>query len=138
MTVFDASVVVEALAVTDPIGGRARVRLTSVDRVNAPAILRAEIVSGLRRMALAGVVTDSRLRMALVQCRELNVVEFPFGPFQDRVWELRENLGVYDAWYVALAEELDTELVTSDRRLATAPGIRCEVDLIGSSGSASR
>jgi len=35
---------------------------------------------------------------------------------------LRENLTAYDAAYVALAELLDTPLVTCDTRLAAAPG----------------
>jgi predicted nucleic acid-binding protein len=47
--------------------------------------------------------------------------------FSDRVWELRANLTVYDAWYVALAEWLATDLVTADGRLAQASGPRCAV-----------
>jgi predicted nucleic acid-binding protein len=38
---------------------------------------------------------------------------------------------VYDAWYVALAERLETELVTADVRLAKAKGPRCAVRCIG-------
>lgn len=34
--------------------------------------------------------------------------------------ELRDNLGAYDATYVALAEHLGGELLTSDGRLARA------------------
>jgi hypothetical protein len=34
---------------------------------------------------------------------------------------------VYDGWYVALAESLDTSLVTADRRLARVSGPRCPV-----------
>jgi predicted nucleic acid-binding protein len=34
-------------------------------------------------------------------------------------------LTAYDAWYVALAEALETRLVTLDRRLARASGPRC-------------
>ncbi|MGH3917305.1 MAG: type II toxin-antitoxin system VapC family toxin, partial [Pseudonocardiaceae bacterium] len=45
----------------------------------------------------------------------------------DRVWELRENLTVYDGWYVALAESLETSLVTADPRLAQVSGPRCPV-----------
>ena len=47
-----------------------------------------------------------------------------------RVWELRENLTVYDAAYVALAEALDVVLLTADRRLARATGTRCEFELV--------
>ncbi len=54
----------------------------------------------------------------------------PFAPFADRVWELRDNLTVYDAWYVAVAERLETLLVTTDARLAGATGPTCEVELV--------
>ena len=52
---------------------------------------------------------------------------FPFAPFAERVWALRENLTSYDAWYVALAEVLDCPLVTLDRRLSRASGPVCEI-----------
>jgi predicted nucleic acid-binding protein len=52
-------------------------------------------------------------------------------PFSARVWALKDTLPVYDAWYVALAEWLGTELVTADTRLAGAPGPRCPVRLPG-------
>jgi predicted nucleic acid-binding protein len=38
---------------------------------------------------------------------------------------------VYDAAYVALAENLDATLLTADRRLANAPGARCAFELLG-------
>ncbi len=57
----------------------------------------------------------------------MRTIQYPFGPFSDRVWELRANLTVYDAWYVAPAESLGTDLVTAHERLATASGPRCHV-----------
>ena len=36
--------------------------------------------------------------------------------------ELRDNLTIYDAAYMALAEAMDATLLTGDRRLARAPG----------------
>ncbi len=51
---------------------------------------------------------------------------YPFEPFLPRVWDLRENVTVHDAWYVALAEALHAPLVTADERLR-ADGPRCEV-----------
>jgi predicted nucleic acid-binding protein len=47
-----------------------------------------------------------------------------------RVWELRDNLSAYDASYVALAELLDCTLLTADRRLSRAPGIRCSITAV--------
>jgi len=48
----------------------------------------------------------------------------------ERCWELRDNVTVYDAAYVALAELLDAPLVTADGKLAKAPGIRCDVEVL--------
>jgi predicted nucleic acid-binding protein len=47
------------------------------------------------------------------------------------VFELRANVTPYDAVYVALAEELGCLLLTADRRLSRAPGLRCEVEVAG-------
>ena len=46
------------------------------------------------------------------------------------MYELRADVSPYYALYVALAEALDAELVTADRRLAAAPGLRCRVRLM--------
>jgi predicted nucleic acid-binding protein len=54
----------------------------------------------------------------------------PTPSTMNRAWELRENLTAYDALYVALAEELDCELVTADARIARAPGVRCHVNVL--------
>ena len=43
---------------------------------------------------------------------------------------MRQNVTPYDATYVALAELLGCELLTGDRRLASAPGPRCPVRLL--------
>ena len=45
-------------------------------------------------------------------------------------WELRENLSAYDATYVALAEALESPLVTADGRLARAPGPQCTITVV--------
>jgi predicted nucleic acid-binding protein len=43
--------------------------------------------------------------------------------------QLRADLTSYDAVYVALAETLGCALLTKGRRLASAPGVRCEVEI---------
>jgi predicted nucleic acid-binding protein len=43
------------------------------------------------------------------------------------MWELRHNLGAYDAAYVALAEALGCELLTGDVKLKNAAGHRATV-----------
>jgi predicted nucleic acid-binding protein len=55
-------------------------------------------------------------------------------PLLSRCWELRENLTIYDAAYVALAELLHVDLLTADGRLATAAGPRCGIEVLRPSG----
>ena len=44
--------------------------------------------------------------------------------------ELRSNVTPYDAVYVALAEVLECVLLTADRRLASAPRVRAEIQVV--------
>jgi len=132
LTVVDASLVVHALAVFESPGPDAREALAAQPIVQAPAVLKAEAISGLRGLEFRGELSEARSRRALDMLRRLSVRPYPVDPFIDRIWELRPNLSVYDAWYVSLAEELDTDLLTTDRRLATAPGPRCPIELVGS------
>lgn len=127
MTVFDASVVVDALVSVGPTGASARAALRDLSQFEAPAIFAAEATSALRRMVLAGELQEARASVAVARLCSARVVQYPFEPFAARVWELRDNLTVYDAWYAALAESLGVELVTGDERLLTATGVRCEV-----------
>jgi len=52
------------------------------------------------------------------------------APLLERMWELRSNITAYDAAYVALAERLDSPLITCDAKLTTASGASCAFDLI--------
>jgi len=47
-----------------------------------------------------------------------------------RAWELRHNLKIYDAVYVALAEALEASLLTCDQRLERASGHRAKVEVV--------
>jgi predicted nucleic acid-binding protein len=49
-------------------------------------------------------------------------------PLIARCWELRDNLTIYDAVYVALAELMGAALLTADERLARAPGPCCSIE----------
>jgi predicted nucleic acid-binding protein len=95
----------------------------------APEILGAEVTSALRRAERAGLVDQLAATLALRDLLDLPVRPFPFEPFALRVWDLRMNFTVYDAWYVALAEALDAPLVTLDERMARAVAQHTEVDL---------
>jgi hypothetical protein len=46
----------------------------------------------------------------------------------DPEWAAPHAIDVWDAIYVALAEALDATLLTTDGRLARAPGPRCQIE----------
>jgi len=127
LTVFDASVLVDALVVAGPAGDDAREVLRDRSVLHVPSIFAAEATSAIRSMQARGDVRPGLARGAVSKIKVVQTVQYPFEPFLDRVWELRDNLTVYGGWYVALAESLDTSLVTADRRLAQAAGPRCPV-----------
>jgi len=123
--VIDASLVLAG--VTDD-GSQGHWALEQLQRsaLIAPQLLPVEVVSGLRRLSLAGRLRQANVENALSDVSTLDVELYPFLPLRDRVWELRDNLTAYDAWYVALAEAHDCPLATLDHRLVAAAGPRCE------------
>lgn len=77
-------------------------------------------------MATRGATDPVAPRFPHIEFLEDRPIElFPYEPFAFRVWELRENLTAYDAWYVALAEEVGAKLATLDGALCRAAGPRC-------------
>lgn len=129
MIVVDASIVATALADDGDDGDRARARLRG-ETLSAPGLLDLEVVSVWRRAARSGRLERRRARQAMADLVELPLARAPHVPLLERIWELGDNLSPYDAAYVALAEALDVALLTADRRLARAPGIACEVEVV--------
>jgi predicted nucleic acid-binding protein len=129
--VVDASVLAPALADDGPDGDAARARLRG-QSLAAPELIDLETTSVVRRQFRAGQLDGRRAALALTDLVELPVRRAPHRPLLSRCWELRENLTVYDAAYVALAEALDVVLLTADARIANAPGPRCQIELLQS------
>lgn len=129
MIVVDATVVVVALIDGGVPGVVARARLAD-EALAAPALLDLEVTSALRGLVLGGKVDVLEAERALVRLAALPVDRAPHGALIPRCWQLRTNVTVYDAAYVALAELLGVPLVTSDARLADAPGTRCTIELL--------
>jgi predicted nucleic acid-binding protein len=131
--VLDASVLAVALADDGPDGDQARARLRG-EVLAAPELVDLEVTSVLRGRSRAGALDDRRATLALADLRDLPLRRAPHLPLLPRCWQLRENLTTYDAAYVALAEALHVTLLTGDRRIARAPGLRCPVDLLEPAG----
>ena len=122
--VVDASLVVSALVDGGSIGSWAESLLTG-EPLSAPHLMPVEVANILRRAAAAGEISADVAAMAHTDLLDMRVELFPYGPFAPRVWELRDNLTSYDAWYVALAEFLGSPLATLDLKLARTAGPRC-------------
>jgi predicted nucleic acid-binding protein len=130
LIVVDASVVANALADDTADGDAARQALRSDDDIAAPDLVDVETVSVLRKRWLAGDLTARRFRTAITDLGDLAIARHPTFPMMPRAYELRGNVTPYDAAYVALAEVLDCALLTSDSRLASAPGPRCVIRVV--------
>lgn len=122
--IIDATVVVALLISDDPDADWAADVHDRHD-LAAPHLLPSEVASALRRAVWSDGLSTDLATSAHYDLADLAVELFPYEPFAERVWALRENLTPYDAWYVALAEALDAPLATLDDRLAQAPGPRC-------------
>ena len=96
--------------------------LVQGETLHAPHLLDAEVTQVLRRLEGAGTVSASRATEAVQDLLALRIVRHRSSPLLLRVWQLRQNLSAYDGLYVALAEALEAPLVTTDHRLAGAPG----------------
>ena len=130
MIVVDASVLAPALADDGPDGDIARARLRG-ETLAAPDLIDLETTSVIRRQLLGGHLDTPRAQLALADLVELPLHRASHRPLLARCWELRHNITVYDAAYVALAELADLVLVTADLRLARAPGLDCRIELLG-------
>jgi predicted nucleic acid-binding protein len=126
--VTDASAVAAALVDDGPDGRWAAAEMRDAV-LAAPHLMLVEVASILRRAVLAGDLSADIGALAHADLTRLDIELFPYEPFARRVWQLRENLTAYDAWYVAIAEALDADLITLDARIARAPGLRCPVRL---------
>ena len=130
MLVVDASVLVVALGDDGGDGDRARARLRD-EELAAPELIDLEVLSVLRRQFSAGGLDARRAQFALDDLHDLPLQRASHRPLLPRCWELRDNLTVYDAAYVALAEALEGVLLTADTRLANAPGVTCPIEVLG-------
>jgi predicted nucleic acid-binding protein len=123
--VVDSSILVAALLDSGPDGAWAE-QIIDGRAVYAPELVRVEATNILRRLERAKQITTPEANAAQGDLMQLEIELFSFEPFADRIWELRQTVTSYDAWYVALAEALEFPLATLDERLARAAGPKCE------------
>jgi predicted nucleic acid-binding protein len=127
--VIDASVLAVALLDDGPDGDAIRRRMKG-EQLAAPALIDLEVASVWRGLARGGQLDPRRVGQALDDLRELPIRRVEHTRLLARCWQLRENLTIYDAAYVALAEALDAPLLTADQRLTRSTGPRCDIEVI--------
>jgi predicted nucleic acid-binding protein len=132
MPVVDASVLVEYLAGGEHASEARRRILTDPGRLWAPHLIDAEVGHVLRRATLAGELSARRANGALQALVDMPLRRASHTALLQRAWSLRKNVSFYDGLYIALAERLDLPLLTLDARLARAPGMRADVEVIAS------
>lgn len=120
MIALDASAVIELLTRSDR---AARIEALLDDDLVAPDLLIPEVLRFLARHDRDRAVAERRARALF----DLDLDYVPIWPHGERIWELRVNLSPYDACYVTVAEVMGCPLLTTDRRLAAAPGLRVPV-----------
>jgi predicted nucleic acid-binding protein len=130
--VLDASAAAFALLDEGDIGDRCRAAMRADSRWIVPEQWLVEVLSVIRGTLLGAQITPAHAADAVTAAAELDPVVVRTRLLASRIWALRGNLTTYDAAYVAAAEQYNCALVTTDARLARAPGARCPITLLQS------
>ena len=135
MIVVDASVVVDALLGS---GSEAGDRLTDVlergDVVCAPHLVDVEVGQVVRRFEHRGELAGHDAVQAIRDLGDLPLRRYPHHVLLPRTFDLRHNVTLYDAVYLALAEALEVPLLTGDRGLADVPACTATVEVVTTTG----
>lgn len=102
----------------------------STRRPSAPDLINAEVLHTIRRFERRNEFDAERSARAIEDLSDLPIVRYPTIALLDRAWRLRHNFTAYDAMYVALAEALDTPLVTTDEHLASATRAHASISVV--------
>lgn len=134
MIVPDASVTVLLLHGDPDVDRRAAAALSALHDDPAwivPEHWRIEVLAATRGLLRGGKIDAADADSSVSWLRDITTVTVATAPCLARMWELRSNLSVYDAGYVAIAEAHRVTLVTADVRIQRSGVARCPVQLIG-------
>jgi predicted nucleic acid-binding protein len=127
VVVLDASAAVDLLLSTAR-GPQVARALTGQVEAHVPEMFEPEVLAVVRRWLLRGWIAPGVADRAVDELGDLALVRHGHAPLRARVWSLRDRCSPYDACYVALAESLDADLLTTDERLGR--GARGLVDVL--------
>jgi predicted nucleic acid-binding protein len=117
--VADASAIVDLLAGA-PNARTIAAALAPFPEIDVPEHFHVEAISALRGMLRRGDVAADHAERALQLLPELRVVRHAIEPLTRSIWSMRDTLTAYDAAYLAVAQNIDARLLTTDRALAAA------------------
>ncbi|MBS1861555.1 MAG: type II toxin-antitoxin system VapC family toxin [Actinobacteria bacterium] len=124
MTVVLASNVLVAMVTADrraeAVGRHVQVLAESGEALHAPRLLRYEVANAITRKIVAGEIDTADASRGWRQIVAMPIVlhELDDGPAAIGIALRLRRESAYDAAYVALAQELDAELLTLDGPLA--------------------
>jgi predicted nucleic acid-binding protein len=128
MIVLDSSAAVDYLLGFEHLGAWVRERLEAEQwDVHAPHLIDIEVLGVLRGFVIRGELEASKGGQLAEALGQLRIRRHPHVLLLGRMWELRQNVGAHDSAFVALANALGAPLVTTDLRLARAPGLHAHV-----------
>ena len=129
MLVVDASCLFEVLTGT-PRAEPMRQRLALDEDHAAPHVIDVEVFSVIRREHRLGRLDQTAADQAVEDLEDWPGERYGHRLLLARAWELRNSVRGWDAMYVALAEALETTLVTTDARLGAAKGPSCRIEVL--------
>jgi predicted nucleic acid-binding protein len=130
LIVIDASALLELLLLTPKAEQIGALALAPDQQLHAPHLIDVEVTQALRRLVLAKELSVRRAGQALDDYAQLVIERHAHRDLILRAWQLRTALTAYDGVYIALAEALDSTLLTCDARLARAHGHDARVMVI--------
>jgi predicted nucleic acid-binding protein len=94
-------------------------------RIAAPTLLFYEVANALHQYQRHGLLSGNSARLAQAAALDLPIELFASASLHRRALQLAQTLSLpatYEAHYLAVAEQLEAELWTADRRLFEAVG----------------
>lgn len=120
MIVIDASVGFEIVTRTEK--GLEMARHIS-GPVHVPELFDIEVIQTVRRHRYRNEIDENRAASAIDYLEALPAERHSHLALRGRIWSLRDNVTAYDAAYLALAEQLDCDFWTRDRKFEAIPNL---------------